>query len=366
MGIDTGYWKGRRVFLTGHTGFKGGWLATWLSELGAKVTGYALKPSTDPSFFKLCGLSGRIESVMGDIMDVRTLQKAFSAARPEIVFHLAAQPLVRRSYRDPVGTLSVNILGTVNILEAIRKTASVKAAVVVTSDKCYENREWSRGYCEDDPMGGRDPYSVSKGCAELVTAAYRRSFFETSTRSVAIATVRAGNVIGGGDWSEDRIVPDAIRALADGVAINVRNPRSVRPWMHVLEPLCGYLMLAMRLAREGSRWSGGWNFGPENKHAVTVAQIAESLVRLWGAGTWEGTPDLKGTPHEASLLQLDSHKARSVLGWNPRLSVEQTLAMTIDWYRCALSGKDRSKEMYKKSCEQIRKYEALARSPVAV
>ncbi len=354
--LDRGFWKKKKVFLTGHTGFKGGWLTTWLVEMGAQVAGYAQKPDTDPSFFGLCGLGGRMHSVIGDVREKEDIRRAMQDHQPEIVFHLAAQSLVRRSYREPVDTIATNVMGTVHVLEAVRRTPSVRATVIVTSDKCYENRDQRQGYREDEPMGGHDPYSSSKGCAELVTAAYRRSFLENADRPVAVATVRAGNVIGGGDWAEDRLMPDAIRALQLGKVLVVRNPGAVRPWQHVLEPLAGYLMLAERLYREGGKWVGAWNFGPRDEDAVTVAALAERIIRLWGKGTWQAAPE-HDAPYEAHYLKLDCSKAIQLLGWQPHLTIEEAVDMTVAWYRQAFSsGFDQG--MYKMTGEQIKSYEA--------
>ncbi len=353
--VDRKFWSGKKVFLTGHTGFKGGWLATWLLDMGSRVYGYALKPDTDPSYFTLCGLEDRMHSVVGDIREVDALKHAIDKAAPEIVMHLAAQPLVRRSYKKPVETFATNVMGTVHLLEVVRHASSVRAVVVVTSDKCYENKEWIWGYRENEPMGGHDPYSASKGCAELIAAAYRRSFFEDADRQVEVATVRAGNVIGGGDWAEDRLVPDVVRALQRGEPLIVRNPGAVRPWQHVLEPLTGYLMLAERLYKGGEKWSGAWNFGPRNEDAVTVASLADKIIRLWGEGIWQAAPEQEA-PHEAHYLKLDCSKARQMLGWRPCLTMEEAMGMTLAWYRKALAD-ERGWKMYEVACEQIRSYE---------
>ncbi len=353
--VRRAFWEGKRVFVTGHTGFKGGWCATWLLEMGAEVIGYALKPDTDPSYFTLCGLAERMQSVFGDIREPDALTRSLQKAEPGIVVHLAAQPLVRRSYREPVETFATNVMGTVHVLEAVRRTHSVRAAVIVTSDKCYENREWMWGYREDEAMGGRDPYSASKGCAELVTSAYRWSFFERGGRLPAVATVRAGNVIGGGDWGEDRLVPDAVRAIDRGQPLIVRNPKSVRPWQHVLEPLAGYLELAEKLYTEGDKWAGAWNFGPRDEDIVTVADLATMVIRFWGRGEWEAAPEPEA-PREARYLKLDCSKARQILGWRPRLTLEEAVGMTVAWYRQARAS-ELGREMYDFSCEQIRGYE---------
>lgn len=335
MRFDRQFWRGKSVFITGHTGFKGGWLATWLLHLGARVTGYALKPDTEPSLFERCGLARRMSSEIADIRDQTRLRAAMEKSRPEVVFHLAAQPLVRRSYEAPALTFETNVMGTVNLLEAVRTTPSVRVVVVVTSDKCYLNREWPWAYREEDPLGGRDPYSASKACTEIVAEAYRRSFLQSENRNVGFATVRAGNVIGGGDWSADRLVPDAIRALEAEVPLIVRNPHSIRPWQHVLEPLAGYLIVAERLHEDGARFSGAYNFGPAEDGAVTTSEIANLAVRLWGSGSWKtaAAREVEGAPHEARYLRLDAGKARQILGWHPRLHLDRALELTIAWYR---------------------------------
>lgn len=354
--VDRGFWARRKVFLTGHTGFKGGWLATWLLEMGAEVTGYSLPPPTEPSYFALCGLGERMRSITGDVRDARALDQALREAGPSVVMHLAAQPLVRRSYREPVETFSTNVMGTVHLLEAVRGSLTVQAVVIVTSDKCYEDRQWPWGYREVDRIGGGDPYSASKGCAELVANAYRHSFLERVARPVGIATVRAGNVIGGGDWAEDRLVPDAIRALHQGRPITVRNPGSTRPWQHVLDPLAGYLSVAERLCDSATQWSGPWNFGPSELHRARVADLADLIVRSWGRGEWREAPDPNG-PAESHGLALDSSKARMLLGWLPRLSLEGAVDMTVSWYERALSVKEETVP-FDLSREQIRAYEA--------
>ena len=349
------FWRGKRVLVTGHTGFKGGWLATWLLEMGARVVGYALKPETEPSFFSQCGLAARLESVLGDVRHIDDLADVSCRFNPEVVFHLAAQPIVRRAYRDPVETFGTNVMGTVAALEIVRRIPAVRAVVIVTSDKCYENREWVWGYREEDPLGGRDPYSASKACAELVTTAYLQSYFGGKDRLVGVATVRAGNVIGGGDWVEDRLVPDAIRALQRDEPLVIRNPRSLRPWQHVLEPLGGYLMLTERLYGDGPRWSGAWNFGPRDEDAVTVATLADMVIKQWGNGRWVAASEM-GAPHEAHRLKLDCSKARQVLGWRPRLTLEEAVALTATWYRKAAASPTDS-DMYRLTVEQIRSYE---------
>lgn len=328
-----GVLSGRAVLVTGHTGFKGAWLSLWLKELGARVAGFALAPNTKPSLFTQLGLETLIDSRIGDVRDAALLEKTMREVRPEIVFHLAAQPIVRRSYASPAETFSTNVLGTVNLLDAVRRTDSVRVCQVITTDKCYENLETERAYREDDRLGGRDPYSASKACAELVVSSYRDSFFPAGAASVS--SVRAGNVIGGGDWAEDRLVPDCVRALAAGRAAVVRNPRSVRPWQFVLEPLSGYLRLASLQLAQGARYSEAWNFGPEPGDSRTAAQVADLVVRAWGSGRWDGPEAETAAPHEAGQLRLDSGKARERLGWRPACGVEEGLARTVAWYRAA-------------------------------
>jgi CDP-glucose 4,6-dehydratase len=331
-----GIFRGRRVFLTGHTGFKGGWMALWLAELGAEVHGYALTPPTNPSLFEDAG----VEEVMAshrvaDVRDAAALAAALRDTRPEIVIHMAAQPLVRASYERSAETYEVNVMGTVHLLDAVRQVDSVRVCQVVTSDKCYANREWVYGYRENDPMGGFDPYSSSKGCAELVVSAYRRSFFSGEGSGVSLSSVRAGNVIGGGDWAQDRIVPDCVRALARGESVLVRNPHAVRPWQHVLEPLAGYLHLAATQWSEPVLGADGWNFGPAAAGSVPVAEIVTALAGEWGGGEWHTPPPRPGdaAPHEAHLLKLDTTKAQTVLGWRPVYGVAEAVAETARWYR---------------------------------
>jgi CDP-glucose 4,6-dehydratase len=329
------FWSGKRVFVTGHTGFKGSWLALWLASLGARVSGYALKPPSSPSLWALVEAKAGIDSKIADIRDLATLSTAIGAFQPEILFHLAAQSLVRPSYDDPVGTYATNVMGTVHVLEAVRRAQSVRAVVVVTSDKCYRNLETGQAYREDDPMGGHDPYSSSKGCAELVTAAYRVSF----PGGTAIASARAGNVIGGGDWAQDRIVPDTVRAALAGRPVLVRNPRAVRPWQHVLEPLAGYLQLAERLHGAPEMFANGWNFGPDEQDAVPVETVVSTVTRLWGPpASW--TANKGDHPHEAHFLKLDSSKARSRLSWRPRLGLQTALEWTVGWYKSQAQGAD--------------------------
>lgn len=335
-----GGWSGKSVFVTGHTGIKGGWLALWLMRLGARVSGYSLAPPTTPSLYETARVAEGMRSVIADLRDLERLAGAMREAQPEVVFHLAAQSLVRHSYVDPVGTYATNVLGTAHILEAIRRTPSVRAAVIVTTDKCYENLEWSRGYREDDRLGGRDPYSNSKACAELVTQAFRDSFFsEGQARRVAVASARAGNVIGGGDWAVDRLLPDFVRAIAEARPVRIRRPGAVRPWQHVLDPLSGYLRLAERLLGDGERWAEGWNFGPDDADAKDVKWVIERFSRLWGEGArWE--VDGGDHPHEANTLRLDISKARQRLGWRPTWDIERALERTVAWYRACARGAD--------------------------
>lgn len=355
--ITRSFWRGRSVLLTGLTGFKGGWLATWLLELGARVTGYSLAPDTEHSYFSRCRLDRRVNSVIADVRDLNTLKRTIAGFQPEIIFHLAAQPLVRRSYIEPAATFETNVMGTVNLLEAMRAAPSVKAGVIVTSDKCYQNREWVWGYREDDVLGGHDPYSASKACAEIVTDAYRKSFLGLNGHRTAVATARAGNVIGGGDWAADRILPDAVRALMRNAPLVLRNPDSVRPWQHVLEPLAGYIMLAQKLHYDGEQYSGAFNFASTEEDAIPVAKLAEIVIRHWGAGSSQAATGSEATssPHEAGYLRLDSGKARQLLGWRPRLPLEQAVKMTIDWYREALRRPE--SDMYDLSRRQLDTYE---------
>lgn len=331
------FWRGKRVFLTGHTGFKGSWLALWLQSLGAEVHGYALEPPTEPNLFTVAHVgNGMASSVIADIRDGAMLAASLQTARPEIILHLAAQALVRYSYAQPVETYAVNIMGTVNLLEAVRTTPSVRAVVNVTSDKCYENREWVWGYREQEPMGGYDPYSSSKGCAELVTTAYRHSFFNQA--GIALASARAGNVIGGGDWAVDRLIPDFLRAADAGKTLKIRSPHAIRPWQHVLEPLRGYLMLAERLYLEGEKVAEPWNFGPADEDARPVHWIVERLAKQRSDAKWEC--DSVPQPHEASYLKLDSSKARTQLGWRPCWRLESALTKTLEWHEGWRRGKD--------------------------
>ena len=334
--VDSTFWNGKRVFVSGHTGFKGGWLSLWLSSMGAKVTGYALAPSTNPSFFEVAKIAGDFEtSYLADIRDLGKLQKAMIDARPEIVIHMAAQPLVRHSYVNPVETYATNVMGTVNLLESIRVLDCLRAAVIITTDKCYENKEWVWGYRENEPMGGHDPYSSSKGCAELVTSAYRQSYFAPerySEHKVAIASARAGNVIGGGDWSADRLIPDALKAFESKQSLMIRNPLATRPWQHVLEPLSGYLVLAQALYLQGAKFNGGWNFGPREEDSRTVQEVIDLLIKNWGASaSWK--QDNGEQPHEAHALKLDCSKARQYLGWSARWTLETAINQITQWHK---------------------------------
>ena len=336
MTINKEFWYKKKVLITGHTGFKGSWLSLLLHKLGIDVYGYALEPPTNPSLFEEVQISQLVNSSIGDIRDYDKLLRIVQSVKPEIVIHMAAQPLVRESYKNPVETYSVNVMGTVNLLEAIRQTPGIKAVVNVTTDKCYENREWHWGYRENEPLGGYDPYSNSKGCSELVTAAYRNSFFnlkEYQNHSVAVATARAGNVIGGGDWAEDRLIPDFIRAITKGEEVKVRSPYAIRPWQHVLEPLSGYLMLAERLYTDGPKFAEAWNFGPDDANAKSVEWIAGRFSELWGKG-FTYWIDKNPQPHEAAYLKLDCSKAKAELGWYPKWSIEKALEATVEWYKC--------------------------------
>jgi CDP-glucose 4,6-dehydratase len=349
------FWPGKRVLLTGHTGFKGSWLSLWLQSLGAELVGYALAPPTNPSLFEMADVAQGMTSVIGDIRDLTKLESVFAKHRPEIVIHMAAQPLVRNSYQNPIETYSTNVMGTVYLLETIRNTAGIKVVVNVTSDKCYENREWVWGYRENEPMGGFDPYSSSKGCAELISSSYRSSFFnvdEYSIHGTAVATVRAGNVIGGGDWAQDRLIPDILTAFEQGRKVEIRNPNAVRPWQHVMEPLRGYLMLTEKLFEDGPGFAEAWNFGPDAHDTKPVIWIVEQMAALWG-------PDAKWKintcqhPHEAHHLQLDISKVCSRLDWHPSLPLQDALALVVDWTKQRLAGSDmRQLTLAQLSCYQ--------------
>lgn len=340
MGItlpDTNFWKDRVVFVTGHTGFKGSWLLLLLNYLGARVYGYALTPDTNPSLFEICNLNSIVNSTIGDIRNYAMLQKAVSEARPSIVIHLAAQPLVRRSYSEPLYTFETNVMGTANLLEAVRNVSAIKAVVNVTTDKCYENKEWIWPYREEDALGGYDPYSGSKACSELLTATYRSSFFnpdDYKKHNIAIATARAGNVIGGGDWSRDRLIPDILRSVANSEDVVIRNPNAIRPWQHVLEPLTGYLLLSENMVKDGNSFSEAWNFGPDDKDAKPVKWIAEKLLLNISGTKSRLIIDDGDNPHEANYLKLDSSKARGRLKWQPQWKLEKTLDTIVSFIDC--------------------------------
>lgn len=353
--IDDNFWQGKRVFLTGHTGFKGSWLSLWLHKMGAQVAGYALDPPTDPSLFELAGVNDLVHSSIADVRDLEALMTALRQASPDIVIHMAAQPLVRDSYKIPVETYSINVMGTVHLLEAVRHCRTVRAVVNITTDKCYENKEWYWGYRENEPMGGYDPYSNSKGCSELVTSAYRNSYFnpdEYGAHGVAVATARAGNVIGGGDWATDRLVCDCVRSLLANEEIVIRNPQAIRPWQHVLEPLSGYLMLAQRLFEDGAHFAGPWNFGPDDEDARPVEWIVRRLCDLWGGGAGYSL-DEGINPHESTYLKLDCSKAKVELGWAPRWSLDHTIESIVKWIR---GYRDRL-DIRALCLEQIQEYE---------
>jgi CDP-glucose 4,6-dehydratase len=344
-----GFWRGRRVLLTGHSGFKGGWLALWLHSLGARVTGLSLAPQTRPALFDVARIAEGIDSRIGDVRDASAVNQALRSASPEIVFHLAAQALVAEGYAAPVDTYATNVLGTVQILEAVRAAPSVKALLAVTSDKCYDNREIQRGYREDEPLGGRDPYSSSKACAELVTSAYRESFLRQ--KGVAVASARAGNTVGGGDWSPHRLVPDLVSAFVGGETAGLRRPGAVRPWQHVLDPLAGYLILGQKLLTDGQRFAQAWNFGPLEEDATTVGDFAGRFAKAWGGGA-RAVSEPAQFPHEAATLRLDATKARSALGWQPRWRLDAAIEATVEWY-CAWHAK---KDMRSFSLAQIERY----------
>lgn len=331
------FFRGKKVFLTGHTGFKGSWLSLWLSDMGAHVKGYALAPVTSPNLFEVARVEETIDSEIGDIRNLDQLRTSMISFNPDILIHMAAQPLVRLSYKDPVETYDTNVMGTVKVLEAARSCKNLKVIVSITTDKCYENREWAWGYREDEPMGGFDPYSSSKGCSELVTAAYRRSFMQEA--GIGLASARAGNVIGGGDWSDDRLIPDILRAFEQGKPVVIRNPKSTRPWQHVLEPLSGYLVLAQKLYKSPQEYAEGWNFGPQDDDVKPVDWILDKMVEKWkGNARWK--LDDGNHPHEAGFLKLDVSKAKSRLHWQPTWRLEQTLEKIIHWHQAWLNGDD--------------------------
>jgi len=344
-------YEGKKIFLTGHTGFKGSWLALWLKSLGAEVLGYALEPNTNPAMFNELEISARIKSVFGNILDVAKLEKTINDFKPDMVFHLAAQPLVRLSYSEPVITYQTNVMGTLNVLEAARKCGSVKAFVNVTTDKCYENKEVERGYREDEPMGGYDMYSSSKGCVEIMSSSYRRSFLKND---YAMACARAGNVIGGGDWALDRLIPDCVKSINENKLIEIRNPIAVRPWQHVLEPLSGYLRLGQLLMEEGQKYADGFNFGPHEDSVLKVAEVAQKVVEFYGKGEVfvNKTDDL----HEAGLLMLNVEKAEKVLGWTPTYTAEEAIEKTVLWYKKFYNGEN----IYDFTIEQIKEFENIS------
>lgn len=355
--IDKSFWKDKKVFITGHTGFKGSWLSLWLHSLGANVTGYALRPPTEPSLYDLCRIDRLVSSTIADIRDGVSLREAMAAADPEIVIHMAAQPLVRDSYKNPAETYAINVMGTVNLFEAVRSCKGVKAVINVTTDKCYENKEWVWGYRENEPLGGYDPYSNSKACSELVTAAYRSSFFNPNDYAIhgaAVASARAGNVIGGGDWATDRLIPDCIRALLKEEKILIRNPRAIRPWQHVLEPLSGYLLLAKRLYEGGPRYGEAWNFGPGDEDARPVEWIVKKICDKWeGAASYE--IETGKHPHEAHYLKLDCSKAKAELAWHPRWELERAIDKIVEW----TTAYKKDEDMRNACLVQIQEYMSL-------
>lgn len=348
--VNPSFWKDKKVFLTGHTGFKGSWLSLWLQSMGAIVKGYSLVPPTHPSLFLVADVAKNMESEIGDIRNLEQLKESMLAFNPAILIHMAAQPLVRLSYIEPVDTYTTNVIGTVNVLEAARSCPNLKAIVSVTTDKCYENKEWAWGYRENEPMGGHDPYSSSKGCAELVTSAYRNSFFN-SNDTAALATARAGNVIGGGDWADDRLIPDILKAFEKSKPVIVRNPLSTRPWQHVLEPLSGYLVLAENLYSSGQDYAEPWNFGPKEEDCKPVKWILDKMVATWGEGAvWE--LDQNNNPHEAGFLKLDCSKAASRLNWQPKWNLEYTLNLIVNWHQDWREGKN----MHEQCLKEITNY----------
>lgn len=354
--LDSDFWSGKRVLVTGHTGFKGSWLCLWLSEMGAQVTGLSIDPPSETNLFTEARVADGMDDQRCDLRDLEATRAVFEKAQPEVVIHMAAQSLVRPSYDDPVATYAANVMGTVHVMEAARHIDGLQSMVIVTSDKCYENREWDKGYTEDDAMGGYDPYSSSKGCAELVASAYRRSFFNPAdydTHGVGVASVRAGNVIGGGDWATDRLVPDFVKAFLENREVVIRYPDAVRPWQHTLDPLAGYLRLAQLLATEGPAYAEGWNFGPDSVNERPVHELVDLAAKQWGGDAgWRLANDI--APHEAKFLKLDSAKARTRLNWRPQLPLKDALAVTIDWYRAHADKQD----MRAFTIDQINAYRA--------
>ena len=359
LAVNRAFWQDKKVLITGHTGFKGSWLSLWLQRLGADVVGYALCPPTEPSLFEMAQIAQTMTSVTGDVRDVEHLKAVIGDHQPEIVFHMAAQPLVRRSYENPVATYSTNVMGTVNMLEAVRRSGTVRVVVSITSDKCYENKEWLWGYRENDPLGGHDPYSSSKACSELVISAYRSSYFppeEYESHGVAVASARAGNVIGGGDWAEDRLIPDMMNAMMTTCAVVIRRPDAIRPWQFVLEPLSGYLMLAAKLWKHGPEFAESWNFGPNDGEVRPVSWVADYMTALWGKGArWE--LESASYLHEDTVLKLDCSKARKLLDWSPRLRLPIALEWIVEWYR----GYAGSADIRQLTESQIERYESLER-----
>jgi CDP-glucose 4,6-dehydratase len=348
--VNPGFWKDKKVFLTGHTGFKGSWLSLWLQDMGAIVKGYALEPYTTPNLFTEARVADNMQSEIGDIRDLSQIKKSMLAFNPDVLIHMAAQPLVRQSYKDPIETYSTNVMGTVNVLEAARHCKNLKAIVSVTTDKCYENKEWAWGYREDEAMGGHDPYSSSKGCAELVTSAFRRSFFSTED-TASMASARAGNVIGGGDWADDRLIPDILRAFQANKPVIIRNPLSTRPWQHVLEPLSGYLVIAQALYLGGDDYAEAWNFGPRDEDCRSVQWVLDLMVKKWGNGaSW--ALDENNNPHEAGFLKLDISKAKARLKWKPKWVLEDTIDKIITWQKAFINGQD----IKEKCLEEIHDY----------
>ncbi|MBK5241001.1 CDP-glucose 4,6-dehydratase [Clostridium sp.] len=343
-------YKGKKVLVTGHTGFKGSWISIWLKNLGAEVIGYSLDAPTEPSMFEICKLNEKITSIIGDIREEKKLNEVFEKYKPEIVFHLAAQPLVRLSYKSPKETYEINVMGTVNVLEAAKNSSSVKGVVVITTDKCYENKEWVYGYRETDPMGGYDPYSSSKGCAELIVSSYRNSFYDE--RGIGLSSVRAGNVIGGGDWAEDRLIPDFVRSVSEEKSIVIRNPIATRPWQHVLEPLSGYLWLGSEMLKDAKKYNSGWNFGPRDTDVLSVEGILKLSIKAWGKGNIELEENAQ--PHEANLLKLDISKAKAHLKWHPVYDVNKAVDRTIQWYKNYYGNKNEN--MYEYTLKQIVEY----------
>jgi len=347
--LDLDFWKGKKIFLTGHTGFKGGWMSLWLSYLGAEVFGYALDPPTEPNFFKSTNLPNKLnQSIKGDIRDVEYLTKSIKSIAPDIIFHFAAQPLVRQSYVNPIETFSTNVMGTVNLLESARQSSSIKAIVNITTDKCYENKEWFWSYRENDNLGGRDPYSSSKACSELVTSAYRDSFFNQI--GIHIASVRAGNVIGGGDWAKDRLIPDILRSLDSNSILEIRSPNAIRPWQHVLEPLKGYLLLAEKMVKEGTKYAQSWNFGPNENENKSVSWIARYIKEVNPNFNWKINNEIQ--LHESKVLKLDSSKAKEELNWTPKWNLKTALNKIIEWHYAWKEGQN----MGEFSLKQILEY----------